>query len=300
MRTRRGSAAPGARSALDAAQKPGAGVPAYTRWVNRRGARLVAALGATRGWTPNAVTGMSALASAVGMVLLVAVPPSPLLGVGVAVALATGYLLDSADGQLARLSGQSSKAGEWVDHVVDGFRSPAIHLCVAVAVVLHVPDARWLAPVALVYALVTSGQFLSQILAEAMLRGAGAAQRRGGDLRSWVLLPTDPGVLCWSFLLWGTGAPFAVTYSCLAAVAVVHAAFSLRRRHRDLLAIDASASTSEAVAEPAATGAGSPGATEPTAPSPSSTTAADTGTDHGARLLAVPPPSAPQGGDGRA
>ena len=31
------------RSALAAAQKPGAGVPAYMRWVNRGAARVVAA-----------------------------------------------------------------------------------------------------------------------------------------------------------------------------------------------------------------------------------------------------------------
>lgn len=239
MRRRADTGAAQRRGALDAAQKPGAGVPAYTRWVNRRGARVVAAFGAGRGWTPNGVTALSALTSGVGMVLLVAVPPTPLLGVGVAVALAAGYLLDSADGQLARLSGLSSKAGEWVDHVVDAFRAPAVHLCVAVAVVLHRPELSWLAPVALVYALVTSGQFLSQILAEAMVREAGARQSRGGDLRSWVLLPTDPGVLCWSFLLWGFGMPFALVYSVLAGVALAHAALSLRRRHRDLRALDA-------------------------------------------------------------
>ncbi|MGO3795956.1 MAG: CDP-alcohol phosphatidyltransferase family protein [Pauljensenia sp.] len=283
MRAGRGSGAEDRQSALNAAQKPGAGVPAYTRWVNRRGARLVAAHGASRGWAPNAVTGMSAVASGIGMVLLLAVAPSPLLGVGVALALATGYLLDSADGQLARLSGRSSKTGEWMDHVVDAFRSPAIHLSVAVAVVLHLPDTRWLAPVAMVYALVTSGQFLSQILAEAMVRGAGASQTRGGDLRSWVLLPTDPGVLCWSFLLWGTGAPFAVVYSFLAAVAVAHAAISLRRRHRDLLAIDAATSArAAAVSAPPA----------PSAP----TTGPDKATGDGGRMLHVPPSSTPQGG----
>lgn len=228
-----------ALAALDAAQKPGAGVPAYTRWVNRRGARLVAAVGAVAGWTPTMVTAASAVLSAAGMCLLLLLPPATWSGLPVAVALAAGYLLDSADGQLARLTGTSSRTGEWVDHVVDAFRSPAIHLTTAVAVLVHRPDSPWLAGVALVYAWVTSGQFLSQILAEAFVRRAGRPQTRGGDLRSWVLAPTDPGVLCWSFVLWGLPSAFSLTYTLLAVVAVLHSAASLRRRHRDLRALDA-------------------------------------------------------------
>ncbi|WIM73072.1 hypothetical protein QP028_05135 [Corynebacterium suedekumii] len=68
---------------------------------------------------------------------------------------------------------------------------------------IHRPDDWWVAVVAVVYSLVTSGQFLSQILAESFVRTAGRRQSRGGDLRSWILLPTDPGTLCWSFLLGG-------------------------------------------------------------------------------------------------
>lgn len=228
-----------ARESLDAAQKTGQGVPAYTRWVNRRGARLVAAVGFASGWTPNMVTAMSAFFSVAGMILLLAYPPTMWLGLPVALLLAAGYLFDSADGQLARLSGLSSMTGEWIDHVVDAFRSPAIHLATAVAVMLHRPDIWWLAVVAIVYSLVTSGQFLSQILAETFVRKVGRKQNRGGDLRSWVLLPTDPGTLCWSFILWGIAPVFAVVYVSLAVIAAVHSGVSLRRRYRDLAALDA-------------------------------------------------------------
>ncbi len=227
-----------ARASLDQAQKPAQGVPAYTRWVNRRGARIIAAIGYASGWTPNVVTAMSATLSVMGMILLLVLPPAWWVGFPVAVLLAAGYLFDSADGQLARVSKMSSKTGEWIDHVVDAFRSPAIHLTVAVAVMLHRPDFTWLALVALVYSLITSGQFLSQILAEAFVRKAGAKQTRGGDLRSWVLLPTDPGTLCWSFVLWGFAPIFAVGYSLLALIALAHSGLSLRRRHRDLTALD--------------------------------------------------------------
>lgn len=238
-----------ARATLDAAQKPGNGVPAYTRWVNRRAARLIASFGAASHMTPNMVTTISFLLSLGGMVLMLSQPPHPLQGVGVAVLLALGYIFDSADGQLARLTGRSSKAGEWLDHVVDAVRSPAIHLSVAVALTLYQPHMWWLALVALVYALITSAQFLSQILAEAFVRAAGRPQTRGGNLRSWILLPTDPGTLCWSFLLWGlasegaahTVTPFAVLYTALAVIAVAHALMSMRRRYRDLTALDRNA-----------------------------------------------------------
>ena len=96
------------------------------------------------------------------------------------------------------------------------------------------PESWWLAIVALVYGWVTSGQFMSQILAEQFVRAAGRKQTRGGNLRSFVLLPTDPGVLCWSFVLWGFGVPFMVLYTFLAVVAVAHSSISLRRRFRDL------------------------------------------------------------------
>ena len=235
-----------ARATLDAAQKPGNGVPAYTRWVNRRAARLIASLGAASHMTPNMVTAVSFLLSLGGMALMLGQPPSPLQGVGVATLLALGYIFDSADGQLARLTGRSSKAGEWLDHVVDAIRSPAIHLSVAIATALYQPKLWWLTLVALCYGLVTSAQFLSQILAEAFVRAAGRPQTRGGNLRSWILLPTDPGTLCWSFLLWGMapieGFPFfAAVYTALAIIAVAHALMSMRRRYRDLLALDRNA-----------------------------------------------------------
>ena len=60
------------RSALAAAQKPGAGVPAYMRWVNRGAARVVAAACAAFGWTPNFVSFISVCFSTLGLIVLVA------------------------------------------------------------------------------------------------------------------------------------------------------------------------------------------------------------------------------------
>lgn len=227
-----------ARRLLEQAQKPGHGVPAYTRWVNRRGARHVAAVSYSLGVSPNSVTAASGAVSFIGIVLLVALPRTPGSGIAIAILLAVGYLLDSADGQLARLYGSSSKAGEWLDHVVDAFRSPAIHAAVAMSVLLTTPGLKVLGVVALLYCLVTSGQFLSQILASSLIQGAGRTPARGGKLRSFVLLPTDPGTLCWAFILWGFTDAFSIIYSVLALIAVLHSASSLRRRYRDVARLD--------------------------------------------------------------
>lgn len=190
--------------------------------------------------TPNTVTAISAVLSFLGLILLLVLPYSGWTGLAVAVLLALGFVFDSADGQLARLYGRSSKAGEWLDHVVDALRAPSVHAAVAGAVILKDEAYSWLVAVALLYGVITSAQFLSQILAGAMVRSVGKDPVRGGNLRSFLLLPTDTGTLCWAFVLWGFPTPFAVIYSLLAAIAVLHATSSMLRRYRDLLALDAS------------------------------------------------------------
>jgi phosphatidylglycerophosphate synthase len=224
--------------ALQSAQKSGAGVPAYTRWVNRRLARSAAALAHTLGLSPNAVTAVSAAVSAAGLVALIALPAGPLTGVLVAALLAVGYLLDSADGQVARLSGTSSMAGEWLDHVVDAIRTPAIHLAVLVALLLRDGATPSLFVLPLLFAVLSAGQFMSQILAE-QLGGREAAKVGGtGVKQSFVLLPTDTGVLCWSFVLWGSLPLFAVGYGALLALNVLHTGVSMRRKYVRLRRLD--------------------------------------------------------------
>src|SRR6478735_3388782 len=77
---------------LDAAQKSGDGVPAYTRWVNRRLARFAAAAAASRGVSANGVTFISAAFSAAALACLVLFPATPWVGAGIAVLLAAGYV----------------------------------------------------------------------------------------------------------------------------------------------------------------------------------------------------------------
>lgn len=222
---------------LQRAQKSGAGVPAYMRWVNRWLGRRIAAAAVVVGLTPNGVTAVSALCSLAGLILLVAAPAGPGTGLAVALLLALGFACDSADGQLARLTGAGGPAGEWVDHVVDAIRTPLTHVAVAVAVVVHRPETTWLAGVALAYSVVAAGQFMSQILAEQLVRQRGGEPPEPSGVRkSIALIPTDTGTLCWSFALWGAPVVFAAVYAALFAINTVYALVSMRRKYRKLRA----------------------------------------------------------------
>ena len=151
---------------LAAAQKPAAGVPFYMRAVNRRLGRLIAAVAARLGRSPNEMTAVSASFFLGGMAVLVGFDPSVLVALSVTVLLQLGFAFDAADGQLARLTGTGSPAGEWLDHVVDAARILVLHLGVAVCLHLHTGvDTAWLL-VPLGFAVVASVRFFAQLLAD--------------------------------------------------------------------------------------------------------------------------------------
>lgn len=250
-----------AKARLNAAQKPGYRVPGYMRWVNRGVARRVAAPAAALGLRPDLVTWMSALLSAAGMAVLVLAPASWGTGILISVLFALGFVLDSADGQVARLSGASSLRGEWLDHVVDSVRTPAMHVCVAVALWhQHRVSTSWLL-VPLAFALVATGTFMVQILAEQLLRQSSLAGSRPGNLttqtpsgsagngwlKSVVLLPVDFGILCWSFLCWGDIRIFTAVYT---ALAVVNAGYLLIAAGRKAAALSAAQVPKETAVAP--------------------------------------------------
>ncbi|MBK8460629.1 MAG: CDP-alcohol phosphatidyltransferase family protein [Micropruina sp.] len=132
------------------------------RWVNRGLARPVAAAAFVAGLTPNAVTALSASSSLAGLAGLLFLPRSIAAGVLVALLLALGFVLDSADGQLARLRGGGSGAGEWLDHVVDAARTCLVHLSVTVALLLSGASLAW-AVVGLAFCTIAVTQFFSQM-----------------------------------------------------------------------------------------------------------------------------------------
>jgi phosphatidylglycerophosphate synthase len=218
---------------LNSAQKPGAGVPAYTRWVNRRVARLLAAAFAAVGWSPSAVSVLSIVVTLSGLGTFLLLQPHPFVaGVVAAAGLALGYALDSADGQLARLQGTSSLQGEWLDHTLDAVRLPAVH-CVVAAGFLANGDTA-LAVFAVLFSIMASASFLSQNVGGLLRDNASVSRASVRPFQSWILLPTDPGVLCWVFALWAWPMGFAVAYVGLFALNSVHALMSSHRRWREL------------------------------------------------------------------
>src|SRR5437879_1500149 len=120
-------------AALSCAQKPSAGTPAYSRFVNRRLGRYLAAGAFLAGRTPNQVSLSSGFCSLVGIVLIATIEPSPTLALVVTALLLLGYALDSADGQLARLRGGGSPLGEWLDHMIDCVKIVLLHSAVLIS-----------------------------------------------------------------------------------------------------------------------------------------------------------------------
>lgn len=196
--------------ALRAAQKTSKGAPAYSRFVNRPLGRRFAALAHLAGATPNQVTLVSALFTFAGLGLVAWARPSPASSLLVALLLALGYGLDAADGQLARLRGGGSAAGEWLDHVVDALKQSSVHLLVLVCWYrFYDLDPLWLLlPIA--FQIVDSTQFFALILTDQLRRmhredrgTIRAGQGRSSLLYSLAVVPTDYGLMCLIFgLLW--------------------------------------------------------------------------------------------------
>jgi phosphatidylglycerophosphate synthase len=229
---------PGVRegyAALARAQKSGAGVPWYMRVVNRRLGRLVAASVAPTRVTPDQLTAASLVAFLAGAALLAGVEPSVPVAVLATLLLQLGFALDSADGQLARLRGTGSPAGEWLDHVVDSARHLLLHVAVLIGLYrfTDVPDVVLLVPLA--FALVSTVRFFAQILAEQLARrdpvaGPGSVPRFG----VWIQAPADTGLLNLVILLWAWTSAFLWVYGAFAVLNALLLAATLVRRHREL------------------------------------------------------------------
>jgi len=165
-------------------------------------------------------------------------PPAPLTGVGIGLLLIVGYALDSADGQLARLRGGGSPAGEWLDHVVDAAKTSSLHLAVLVGWFrfLELPSQALLL-VPLGYAIVAAVLFFAMILNDFLRprgHGSSPARPQGGGIRSLLVLPTDYGVLCIAFLLFGAPGVFVPVYSLLFIANAAYALLALPKWFREM------------------------------------------------------------------
>lgn len=203
---------------LRSAQKPARGVSLYSSRVNRPAGRWLAALAARLRFTPDQITWASALVSLVGVVLIAVPTATPLTGVLAGLALMAAFALDSADGQLARLRGGGTPAGEWLDHVVDCGVKICLHSAVLVAWYRSGVAEPWLF-VPLLFLLASLVLFQGGTLAAKLheKRGGGKAEATGvRRFSSVLLLPVDHGVICAAFLLWGLPQVFAPLYLALA------------------------------------------------------------------------------------
>ena len=236
-----------AHAQLASAQKAQTGVSLYTRYVNRPLGRVLASVCFGLRMTPNQVTALSALATGAGLALLVSGEPSPLRAVGVTVLLILGFALDSADGQVARLTGRGSAAGEWLDHVVDAGKVVAVHAAILITAFRFwsVEPIWYLVPLA--FQVVSVVTFVGGLLMALLLRrsaketpttpanGEGRA-RRPSRARAIALLPADYGILSLSFILTGWPGAFVGAYSLLLAANTLVMALLLGKWFRTLSA----------------------------------------------------------------
>ncbi|WP_328321182.1 CDP-alcohol phosphatidyltransferase family protein [Streptomyces sp. NBC_00388] len=227
---------------LRTAQKSAKGVSLYSRYVNRPVGRYLAAGSHAVGLTPNQVTLVSAVFSFAAVAGVALGEPSWWQGVAVWAGLAAGFAFDSADGQLARLRGSGSAAGEWLDHVVDCAKITALHAAVLIAFYRHpghfgVTDDAWLlVPLGFQFAAVVTffGGLLTEKLTPRPAPGAPSAPSR---LRAVALLPVDHGIFCLVFLLLGAGPGFRWAYTALGAVSALFLAAFLTKWFRELSAV---------------------------------------------------------------
>jgi phosphatidylglycerophosphate synthase len=242
-----------ARALSAGAGKSNRGAPGYSRWVNRPAGRQLAIIAFRLGLSPNQVTVLSGLTSLAGIVVLAVAPATVGIGFLVAFLLALAYALDSADGQVARMQGGGSRAGEWLDHVIDCLKIATLHAAVLVAWYrwFDLPDVMLLVPI--VAGIQLSTYFFSMILTD-QLRAAALAQRptdpaapapappaappapegRPPVLASLVILPADYGVLCLCFVLLGFHDAFVWAYSAITLAGVALLVAALRKWFRDL------------------------------------------------------------------
>jgi hypothetical protein len=161
--------------------------------------------------------------------------------------------MDSVDGQLARLRGGGSAAGEWLDHTLDCVKTCVLHLAVLVSMYRFPPvdsDAVLVLPMVFLVVDVTCFFGIVQLPFLRQVNdpdgSARAAPRREHPLRTWLLLPNDYGTFCWMFVLLAWPEVFLVTYALMCAVNAALLALASAKWWRELLSFDRLADQQEA------------------------------------------------------
>lgn len=209
------------RGRLSAAQKPPHGVAAWSRFINRPLGRHIAAIAFRAGLSPNQVSIVSAALTFSGIALICLSELNPVTSVLVGALLVAGYAVDSADGQVARLTGTSSVLGEWLDHTFDCLKTASVHLAVVVHMYRFVDlSHEWMYLVPLAYSVVAVELFFGQILMDQLRRAAHRGTRgpQTGStsvLGSLAKLPFDYGLLAAVLGLMHWWGVFFVLYTVL-------------------------------------------------------------------------------------
>lgn len=249
-----------ARSRLAGAQKPTASTPAYLRFVNRKAGGLLAAVGYALHRTPTQLTVLSSAASFSAIAVLILRDSTALTGVVVSLLLLLGYALDAADGQLARVGGGGSKAGEWLDHVADIAKISSLHSAVAIAVLRYFElDSLLYLAVPVIFLVANVTQFFGMMLRDKLTAGQPAQPGTEGSsslLVAWLLQPLDHGSLGLAFLVLGWHTLFLWCYGFLALCTALFAVRSLTKTYRRLLRAESGAAASAGGAPTAAASAG--------------------------------------------
>ena len=194
-------------------------------------------------FVPNVATVLSALMSGSAIVLIAVVRPSVWVGLLIGVLLVAGYVMDSVDGQLARLYGGGSKAGEWLDHTIDCVKTLTLHLAVVISwyrFPVYAADGWLLVPLG--FAVVAAVSFFGLILMPTLRPKGGSSTLRRGDQdpvwRRYALLPMDYGTLCVVFALFNGRPEFVWIYAALFAANALALLAALRNWWRELRLLD--------------------------------------------------------------
>ncbi|HEY7372507.1 MAG TPA: CDP-alcohol phosphatidyltransferase family protein [Polyangia bacterium] len=115
----------------------------WNRLVARPLAAAIVVPLARTGITPNQVTFLTLPVFLAGAALLALMPTWGAL-VGGAAIIELSYVLDCADGQLARLKGTSSPVGAHLDFLMDELKAFALVAAIAVRLWMPAHDPRWL------------------------------------------------------------------------------------------------------------------------------------------------------------
>jgi phosphatidylglycerophosphate synthase len=172
-------------------------------------------------------------------------PLSWAISVPAALMLMAGYVLDSADGQLARFNGGGTKAGQWLDHVSDALKTALFHAVIAVVWFRYydISNTIWLLiPVA--FGVVHSTFFFSIMLADDLRMLAdtkhstiGLQKRqvlRWDAFQSFLKLPNDWGLMCMTLMILPAQSLFRPTYAFLLCANTVFLLVGWVRWYREL------------------------------------------------------------------